>query len=86
MNSTYATSTIWIFNSIFININSVGHHGKFGHEYLEFELRPNGKLTYVNNSHYKKDVRIKKEGFSIFAFFCANFTQHMFIRMLWTNF
>ena len=24
----------------------VGHMGKFGHEFLEFELRPDGKLRY----------------------------------------
>ena len=33
--------------------NSVGHKGKFGHEFLEFELRPNGRLRYANNSQYK---------------------------------
>ena len=25
----------------------VGHKGKFGHEFLEFELRPDGKVTYI---------------------------------------
>lgn len=25
----------------------VGHKGKFGHEFLEFEFRPDGKLKYV---------------------------------------
>merc|ERR1711904_283392 len=39
----------------------VGHKGKFGHEFLEFDLRPDGKLRYVNNSHYKKDTMIRKE-------------------------
>ena len=24
----------------------VGHHGKFGHEFLEFEFRPDGKLKH----------------------------------------
>jgi protein mago nashi len=24
----------------------VGHMGKFGHEFLEFEFRPDGKLRY----------------------------------------
>ena len=27
---------------------SVGHKGKFGHEFLEFEFRPDGKLRYAN--------------------------------------
>ena len=31
----------------------VGHKGKFGHEFLEFELRPDGRLRYANNSNYK---------------------------------
>lgn len=51
----------------------VGHMGKFGHEYLEFEFRPDGKLRYgrkltvllliivANNSNYKNDTMIKKE-------------------------
>ncbi|EFB23288.1 hypothetical protein PANDA_020811, partial [Ailuropoda melanoleuca] len=39
----------------------VGHKGKFGHEFLEFEFRPDGKLRYANNSNYKNDVMIRKE-------------------------
>merc|ERR1711934_552744 len=39
----------------------MGHKGKFGHEFLEFELRPDGKLRYANNSHYKNDTMIRKE-------------------------
>lgn len=42
--------------------NSVGHKGKFGHEFLEFELRPEGRLRYANNSNYKNDIMIRKEG------------------------
>uniref|UniRef100_A0AC34R399 Mago nashi n=1 Tax=Panagrolaimus sp. JU765 TaxID=591449 RepID=A0AC34R399_9BILA len=41
----------------------VGHKGKFGHEFLEFEVRPNGKLRYANNSNYKNDTLIRKEVF-----------------------
>ena len=41
----------------------VGHKGKFGHEFLEFEIRPNGKLRYANNSNYKNDTLIRKEVF-----------------------
>jgi hypothetical protein len=54
---------------IFISISSkhssprsVGHKGKFGHEFMEFEITPNGKLRYANNSNYKNDVMIRKEG------------------------
>ncbi|XP_065185801.1 protein mago nashi homolog [Sycon ciliatum] len=39
----------------------VGHKGKFGHEFLEFEVRPDGRLRYVNNSKYKNDTMIRKE-------------------------
>eukprot|EP00002_Diphylleia_rotans_P029499 TRINITY_DN6010_c0_g2_i1.p1 TRINITY_DN6010_c0_g2~~TRINITY_DN6010_c0_g2_i1.p1 ORF type:complete len:147 (-),score=34.64 TRINITY_DN6010_c0_g2_i1:371-811(-) len=39
----------------------VGHKGKFGHEFLEFEFRQDGLLRYANNSNYKKDVMIRKE-------------------------
>ena len=39
----------------------VGHKGKFGHEFLEFEFRPDGLLRYANNSNYKNDVMIRKE-------------------------
>jgi len=42
-------------------IFSVGHHGKFGHEFLEFEFRPDGKLRYANDSNYKRDLLIRKE-------------------------
>ncbi|KAI9219564.1 Mago nashi-like protein [Blastocladiella britannica] len=38
-----------------------GHKGRYGHEYLEFEVFPNGKLRYFNNSNYKNDSMIKKE-------------------------
>ncbi|GAB5362612.1 hypothetical protein AAMO2058_000812700 [Amorphochlora amoebiformis] len=39
----------------------VGHKGKFGHEFLEFEFRPDGLLRYANNSRYKKAMMIRKE-------------------------
>ncbi|KAJ8602032.1 hypothetical protein CTAYLR_002725 [Chrysophaeum taylorii] len=39
----------------------VGHKGKFGHEFVEFEFQPNGKLRYANNSNYKNDSMIRKE-------------------------
>jgi len=39
----------------------VGHKGKFGHEFLEFEFSSNGLLRYANNSNYKNDRMIRKE-------------------------
>lgn len=44
------------------NFDSVGHKGIYGHEFLEFEFRPDGRLRYANNSNYKSDVLIRKEG------------------------
>mmetsp|Transcript_15211 Transcript_15211/g.21332 ORF Transcript_15211/g.21332 Transcript_15211/m.21332 type:complete len:148 (+) Transcript_15211:56-499(+) len=41
----------------------VGHKGRFGHEFLEFEFFPNGKMRYANNSHYKNETMIRKEAF-----------------------
>jgi len=41
----------------------VGHKGKFGHEFLEFEFRSDGKFQYINNSNYKNDSSIRKECF-----------------------
>lgn len=40
----------------------VGHKGKFGHEYMEFEITSDGRLRYANNSNYKNDTMIRKEG------------------------
>ena len=34
-----------------------------GHEFLEFEFRPDGKMRYANNSNYKNDTMIRKEVF-----------------------
>jgi protein mago nashi len=39
----------------------VGHRGRFGHEFMEFELSPSGKLRYANNSNYKHDEMIRRE-------------------------
>mmetsp|Transcript_24182 Transcript_24182/g.70995 ORF Transcript_24182/g.70995 Transcript_24182/m.70995 type:complete len:149 (-) Transcript_24182:233-679(-) len=38
-----------------------GHKGKFGHEFMEFEFNPGGRLRYANNSNYKNAVIIRKE-------------------------
>jgi Mago nashi protein len=42
----------------------VGHRGRFGHEFMEFELSSSGKLRYANNSNYKSSSSemIRKEG------------------------
>ena len=40
----------------------VGHKGReFGHEFIEFELSPSGKLRYANNSNYAGESMIRKE-------------------------
>ena len=43
----------------------VGHHGKFGHEFLEFEFLENGLLRYANNSKYKGHDLLKKQGMKL---------------------
>lgn len=40
----------------------IGHKGAYGHEYLDFEIDSTGKLKYLNNSEYKSDSLISKEG------------------------
>jgi hypothetical protein len=45
----------------------VGHKGN---EFLEFEFHPDGLLRYANNSEYKKDHMIRKEGISLY-YFCS---------------
>lgn len=42
---------------------TAGHRGRYGHEFIEFEFRPDGKLRYANNSNYKDEVMIRKEAF-----------------------
>lgn len=38
----------------------VGHMGRHGNEFLEFDLHADGTLKYANNSNYRKDSMIKK--------------------------
>jgi len=40
----------------------VGHKGKFGHEFFEFEIKSDGRIRYSNNSQYKAENLIRKEG------------------------
>ena len=40
---------------------SVGHKGKFGHEFLEFELSDKGELRYANDSRYRHESIIRKQ-------------------------
>ena len=67
---------------------SVGHKGKFGHEFLEFEFRADGKLRYANNSNYKNDTLIRKEGnlFFPFFFFSSTRCKGYHERMYWKSF
>lgn len=56
---------VWVLTSDFYRktkrFASVGHKGKFGHEFMEFEFSSTGKLRYANNSNYKNDTMIRKE-------------------------
>ncbi|EPY23969.1 protein mago nashi [Strigomonas culicis] len=38
-----------------------GHTGRYGNEFLEFELKEDGTLKYANNSHYRNENIIKKQ-------------------------
>ncbi|KAG5496819.1 hypothetical protein JIQ42_03653 [Leishmania sp. Namibia] len=38
-----------------------GHTGRYGNEFLEFEISESGSLKYVNNSNYRNDFIIKKQ-------------------------
>lgn len=38
-----------------------GHAGRYGHEFIEFEIREDGLLKYSNNSHYRSEKIIKKQ-------------------------
>lgn len=39
----------------------VSHTGTYGHEFLEFELRPDGRLRYANSSNYSRELNIRRE-------------------------
>jgi hypothetical protein len=55
-NSSCDTSTNFVLSF------SIGHRGAYGHEFLDFELDSTGKLKYHNNSEYKSDQLIRKQG------------------------
>lgn len=38
-----------------------GSSGRFGHEFIEYEIRSDGRLRYANGSHYKREAMIRKE-------------------------
>ncbi|ORC90697.1 mago nashi-like protein [Trypanosoma theileri] len=38
-----------------------GHTGRYGNEFLEFDIRDNGTLKYGNNSRYRNENIIKKQ-------------------------
>ncbi|CAG8499728.1 2653_t:CDS:2 [Diversispora eburnea] len=42
-------------------ISTTGHMGRYGHEFLEFEFRADGRCRYANNSNYRNDSLIRKE-------------------------
>lgn len=60
LSTTYSYNTMSSEDDFYMRYY-VGHRGKFGHEFLEFEVRPDGKLRYANNSNYKNDTMIRKE-------------------------
>ena len=39
----------------------VGHRGRYGQEFLEFEINSEGRLRYGNHSNYRSDGLIRRE-------------------------
>jgi hypothetical protein len=54
-----------LLHEILVHISqpSIGHRGAYGHEFLDLEVDATGKLKYHNNSEYKSDQLIRKEGY-----------------------
>lgn len=57
----YYSGQYTIYSTLRILIDFVGHSGRFGHEFLEFDFKDNGIARYANNSNYRKDNLIRKE-------------------------
>ena len=38
-----------------------GHTHNYGHEFIEYELHPDGRLRYANSSKYKREETIRKQ-------------------------
>lgn len=38
-----------------------GHTGRYGNQFLQFQLKEDGTLKYANNSHYRNENIIKKQ-------------------------
>lgn len=38
-----------------------GHKGLYGHEFIEFEIKPNGRMRYANNTKYRHEGLIHKQ-------------------------
>jgi hypothetical protein len=62
----------------------VGHKGKFGHEFMEFEITSDGKLRYANNSNYKNDFMIRKEGNPSVILFFPDTYFYVYLSDSWT--
>jgi hypothetical protein len=54
IDCTAAALTIGIIYILILLSYYIGHKGRHGHEFLEFEISSDGKLRYANNSLYKQ--------------------------------
>lgn len=52
----------WMADEIYVRYY-MGHRGQYGHEFLEFELREDGRLRYGNNSNYRHETLIRREAY-----------------------
>ncbi|PWN45742.1 putative mago nashi protein [Ceraceosorus guamensis] len=59
-NGTSSSSTSVLAPADFYVRYYIGHQGRHGHEWLEFEYN-RGRLRYANNSNYRNDSLLRKE-------------------------
>ena len=57
--------------------------GRYGHEFLEFEFRSDGRCRYANNSNYRNDSLIRKEStFDVVSVICFYFVYCSHVSFL----
>ncbi|CAG8669021.1 14276_t:CDS:2 [Cetraspora pellucida] len=58
--------------------------GRYGHEFLEFEFRADGRCRYANNSNYRNDSLIRKENTNPLCFseYCSVYVSPLMMKEL----
>ena len=52
---------------------------------MEFEFRSDGRLRYANNSNYKNDVMIRKQGITTAIFSCSRRSHSRYLLPVKVN-